>query len=274
MMTAGGDRNGGDHHAGRTVIDRSMLVELAYGRLSADESRELLDRVAADEAASKELDLIILMMNEGARQERTTRYETGKEQGRSLRESPGPVLLVLRVAALVVLMLGAGRAVDSAMAPPYAEFARVGHEDLHLRTRDGASDELAAMRAYLYVNDWEEAARRAEWYLSVHADEPARPSAYVIRSAAMLMGARKDIMGFGVHYDLSLVDSAMLSLADARREGPTAAEAEQIAWFEAKALLMRGEPAEARFRLRWIVDAGGVCVQDARRILSALDAQR
>lgn len=273
MTTTGGDHSAVQRDGDRSAADRSLLVDLAHGRLSTDDSRELLDRVAADEELSAELDLVIMMMGEGAREERETRYEPGKEQGRSLRESAGPALVLLRVAATLLLMFGAGRLVDGAMAPPYADLARVELADLHLRIRDGATDEIAAMRAYLYQGDWEEAVRRAEWFLSVRPEATGRPSVFVIRSAAMLMGARKAVMGFGVHYDTALVDSAMVSLANAREGGPTSVEMEQIGWFEAKAFLMRGDPAEASVRLRTIVEGGGICVQDARRILSALDAR-
>jgi hypothetical protein len=274
MTTAGGDHSGVSRDGERSGVDRSQLVELAYGRLSADDSRELLERVAADEELSKELDLVILMMGEAGREERNTRYQPGKEQGRSLRESAGPALVVLRVAAMVLLMFGTGRLIDAALAPPYVALAQLEAEDLHLRIRDGAEDELTAMRGFLYNGDWEEAARRAGWYLSVHPDAPGRPTVFVIRSAAQLMGARKDVMGFGVHFDRTLLDSAIVSLTNARSAGPTTAEMELIAWFEAKAFLMKGDTGSARVRLRSIVDAGGFCVQDARRILAALDAQR
>ncbi|MBK7256653.1 MAG: hypothetical protein IPI01_02290 [Ignavibacteriae bacterium] len=273
MTTTGGDHSDVRRDGERTAIDRSLLVELAHGRLSADESRELLDRVAADEELSAELDLVILMMGEGAREERETRYEPGKEQGRTLRESAGPALVVLRVAATLLLMFGAGRLIDAALAPAYADLAQVEAADLHLRIRDGATDEVAAMRAYLYQGDWEEAVRRADWFLSVHPDATGRQSVFVIRSAAMLMGARKAVMGFGMHYDAALVDSAMVSLANAREGQPSSVEMEQIAWFEAKAFLMKGDPGEASVRLRSIVEAGGICVQDARRILADLDAR-
>jgi hypothetical protein len=274
MTTAGGIHSAGPRDGARPPFDRSLLVELAQGRLSAQESREVLDHVAADEELSKELDLVILMLHEGSQDERGTRYEQGREEGRALRESGSAGLILLRVAAAVLVMLGAGRLVDSALTSPYTELASVEARDLHLLTRDGSSDELAAMHAFLYKGEWQEAVRRADWYLSVYPDDPGRSAASVVKSAAMLMGARKGMLGFGVHYDQALVDSAMNVLGTTRMGGPTAAEVEQIDWFEAKALLMRGDPGQAGVRLRSIVAGGGICVQDARRILSELEARR
>lgn len=274
MTTAGNDQNDGGRHGGHGQFDRSLLVDLAYGRLSADDARIVLDRVAADEDLSKELDLVILMMAEGQRDERTMRYDQLKERGRTLRETAGPGLVLLRVAAVVLFLLGAGGLIDAAMAPPYAQLAVVEGEDLHLRIRDGSSAELAAMRMDLYQGAWEEAARRAEWYLAVHAGAQDRPTVGIIRAAGLLMGAKHDVMGFGVHFDRSLVDSALASLSDARCSGPTPGEMEQITMFEAKAFLMRGDAEAARTRLRRIIEGGGVYVQDARRILADLDGRR
>lgn len=274
MTTTGNDRNDGARHRGHGQLDRSMLVDLAYGRLSADDARTVLDRVAADEELSKELDLVILMMAEGQRDERTMRYDQMKERGRTLRETTGAGLVLLRVAAVVLLLLGAGSLIDAALAPPYAHLAMVEDEDLHLRIRDASSGEIAAMRMYLYQGAWEEAARRAEWYLAVHTGAQDRPTAGIIRAAGLLMGAKHDVMGFGVHFDRALVDSALASLSDARCGEPTPGEIEQITMFEAKAFLMRGDADAARSRLRRIVGGGGVYVQDARRILADLDGQR
>ncbi len=274
MTTGGGELNAVRRGGGGQGDDHSLLVELAHGRLSADEARQLLDRVAADDELSKELDLIILMMGEGMREERPTRYDQTKERGRTLREAAGPGLVLLRVAAVLLMILGAGKLIDGALAPPYAHLARMDAGELHLRIRDGSTAEVATMRAYLYEGEWEEAVRRADWYLAVHAAAPERPTVYIIRAAGFLMGARKDFVGLGLHYDRSLVDSALAALDNARSGMPSPGESEQIAWFEARSFLMKGEPDEARTRLRRIVEHGGVFVPDARRILAVLDARR
>lgn len=274
MMMATGEHDGAPHNGERGETDHSLLVELVHGRLGGDDAQRLLDRVAADEELSRELDLIILMMDEGTREGRTRRYDQAREQGRTLREASGTGRALLRAAAVVMLLIGGGTLIDAALAPPYAMVAGVGTGDLHLLVRDGSADELAAMRAFLSQGQWEEAARRAEWYLSVHGDGPGRGTAHVNRAAAFLMGARKDVLGFGVRFDRTLVDSAMVALHRARLGAPAPGEVEQIAWLEAKAFLMRGEPGEARTRLQWIIGTGGIYVQDARRILATLDAMR
>ena len=274
MMTAGNDQTNVPRLAGHGQDDRSLLVDLAHGRLSADDARIVLDRVAADDELSKELDLIILMMVEGQRERGTTRYGQLKERGRTLRETTGPGLVLLRVAATVLFLFGAGSLIDAAIAPPYVHLATVGGEDLHLRIRDGSAAEIAAMRTYLYRGTWGEAVQRAEWYLAVHAGAPDRSTVEIIRAAGLLMGARQDVLGFGVHFDRALVDSALAALGNARSGSPTAGEVEQIAMFEAKAFLMRGEAGAARTRLLRIIAGGGVYVQDARRILADLDTRR
>jgi hypothetical protein len=227
-----------------------------------------------DDELSKELDLVILMLQEGSKEERQTRYPSGREAGRSLRETASAGIVLLRVAAVVLLMLGCGRLIDSALAPPFAAMASLEVRDLHLLDRDASSDELAAMHAYLYNKNWQEVVRRADWYLSVYQDDAGRRSASMAKSAALLMGARRDMLGFGVHFDQSMVDSALQVLRGIRTEKAGPVEMEQAAWFEAKALLMRGDPAGARSRLLSIVAQGGHCVQEARALLSELDAQR
>lgn len=274
MTTNGKDTLRGQTGGKHPPFDRSLLVEFAQGRLSPAEALVVLDVVEADPELSEDLELVLLMLREGSRG--TTgnpiRYDAGSESGPSLRESTPGAVHLLRVAAVLLVMLGAGWILDATTSSPYAHLARVDVADLHLRVRDASTNILQGSRELLYQRAWQECVRRAEWYLAVFPEGEERADACILRSAGLLMGAHGSVLGMHVRYDQAMVDSALAALQMARSGARTIFEAEEIEWFTAKASLMRGDREPARAALQAIIAGGGARVADARALLSSIDA--
>lgn len=257
---------------GSASFDRALLADLVHGRIPPEESQRLLDIVAADEELSRELELAILLLNEGARRpaDQHGAYPPEKPTSRRVREAAPFLPMVFRVAAAILVCLGLGWYADAVTSPPYAAAARVSPADLHVRVRAGGSGVVSGSRAYLLAGDWRECVRRVDWYLAVYPDGEELPSASILKGAAYLMGARSHILGFHVRYEQALVDSALASLQHARSRHPAPGLEDEIDWFEAKAMLMKGDCASATSKLDHVARRHGARADDARKLLREL----
>jgi hypothetical protein len=253
-------------------FDRSILVDLAYGRIPPEESQRLLDIIAADEGLSNELELVILLLNEGGRrpEEQKVAYPPGVPTSRRLREASSLAPTLLRVAAVILLCLGVGWYADTVTSPPFVAAASVTPADLHIRMRSGGADIVSGSRLYLHNGDWRECVRRLDWYIAVYPEGRDIASASTLKGAAYLMGARSHILGLYVRYDKALVDSALASLKQARSRIPLAELEDDIDWFEAKAMLMKGDPPAATALLQRIVGRTGARTGDAFKLLQEM----
>jgi hypothetical protein len=270
------DNRMNDHESlespGSPGVDRSLLVDLAHGRIPPDESGRLLDIIAADEELSKELEIVILLVNEGARRRggQKVAYPRGNPTSGRIREARSLSLTFLRVAAMILVFLGAGWFADDASSPRFANLAQVSPADLHVRMRAGDAGIVNGSRLFLYEGDWQECVRRVDWYLAVYPGGEELATASMLKGAAYLMGARSQILGFHVRYDAVLVDSAMSAFQLARSRVTSSEMRDDIDWFEAKAMLMKGDPAAAGIRLRRIIGGTGARMDDARKLLEQL----
>jgi hypothetical protein len=255
--------------------DREDLVEFALGRLSPAESLRILDRVSADEGLSADLDLVLLMLGEGKREGSLHRrtYSPRGDRGNRLREWSTFSLTVLRTAAMLFMLLGVGLILREVTKPDYADIAAVGSSDLDFRMRGGAQDVLGLARALVMKGEYEDGLRMAEWYLSVFPEGSERSEAHVLKGALLLVQARKTRVGVFLRFDESLVDAAWTELQRARLARDFVRTREHVAWFEAKALLMKGNVQEARALFESVAVMGGVRNDDAKRILLTLNSE-
>jgi hypothetical protein len=255
--------------------DHEVLVEFALGRLSPAESLRILDRVSADDELSADLDLVLLMLNEGEREGLLHRrtYGPSGDRGSRLREWSTFSLTVLRTAAMLFMVLGVGLILREVTKPDYADLAAVGSSDLDFRMRGRAEDVLGLARAMVMKGEYDDGLRMAEWYLSVYPDGNERSEAHVLKGALLLVQARKSKVGVFLSFDASLVDAAWTELQSARLARDFVRTREHVAWFEAKALLMKGNVQQARALFESVALMGGVRNDDAKRLLLTLNSE-
>jgi hypothetical protein len=254
-------------------LDRELLVEFALGRLSPGESLRILERVSSDEELSADLDLILLMLREGAREGLLNHqsYDERGGNGSRLREWSRFSLIVLRTAAMICLLLGAGLVFREVNKPRYFDIAAVGSSDLDFRVRGGSVDVLGVARGLLLKGQCEDALRTVDWYLAVYPDGDGRSEAHLLKAAALLFKSRSAQWGLLMNFDRVLVDEAAAELQQAKATSDPDLTGEHIAWFEAKVLLMKGDAKKARSRFEDVVLMGGVRSAAAKRMLKILD---
>jgi hypothetical protein len=171
------------------------------------------------------------------------------------------------------MLLGVGLILREVTKPDYADIAAVGSSDLDFRIRRGGEEVLGLARVLVMKGEYDDGLRMAEWYLSVYPDGNQRSEAHVLKAALLMVQARKAKVGIFVRFDESLVDAAWTELQGARSARDYVRNREHVAWFEAKALLMKGNVQEARALFESVAVMGGVRNDDAKRMLRTLKTE-
>jgi len=131
------------HRPGRQNEAQYSLVDLALGKLTPEQSLEVIERLEQDPLKSSELELIVNILGSAealpAIEDSRNNSKRGSPSG--VRERRSDFTLAIRSAAAIVLMLGSVFLSGEFSEDSYASLITVRAEDLDVRTR-GRSAEI------------------------------------------------------------------------------------------------------------------------------------
>jgi hypothetical protein len=251
---------------------RALLSDLALGKLTPEESLQVLGEVEREPRTSIDLELRIALEELVASgdvevfDERLVLVE-GRDIARekwwglltSLRPALAPTAVILVVTLLVfgaMLFRGWDR-------NPYDKLARIQNSELDIRTREALHDDLRSASVMYAEGRIEEGVQFLERYLRVNPASPVKPYAHYAAALGYLVGARRAGFYVFLGYDTSMVQRAIVHLDAAEGDAPSMAK-EDIKWYRAKAYLMLEKPQAALFELDAIVDGCGLRSDQAK----------
>ena len=222
----------------RDVIARDKLIAFALGKLSSEESLEVLEAVERDPLLSDELEEVLLLA-------RGTESVAGEGSRNDHRAHEPAVRYLLRAAAVVIILIGSAIVTSRLVTDRYHDVARLGQDDFNLSWRGGMDSDVEWARNAFLAGDKDGAIGQLERVINSHpAGEQADGVQWMV-GAMMLAGSEKSLVGLFPRYDKPLVNRAMAHLAISARS-TNSRIAEESHWLRMKGFLMLAQPDSAR----------------------------
>jgi len=221
------------------LIDRSTLIAFAFGKLSREESLRVLAEIEKDDALSRDLEEVILVMRsaqEGG---------NGREDARRRSTITEPMLKYLvRLAAVLVLGLISAVSVSELTKGKYHDLARLDNVDFSGQWRGDGDDDIEWARREFAVGDRDAAISKLE---RVVRTRPAGESMNVVHcmvGAMLLATAERSVWGLFPHFEEKRTTQALGHLVLAM-QSTNILVVEEAHRLRMKAFLMLNEPQEA-----------------------------
>ncbi len=235
----------------KEVIDRDRLIAFARGKLSPEESERVLAAVEADEVLSRELEEVLQLMRA------TEALENEKRDAHGRLTIGEPALkYVLRIAAAVVVLLGASVLVSQLTKGPYHDLARVDNVDLGVRWRGEAEEQIEWARREFVGGDKDAAIRELERIVQMQPVGESMSVVHLMAGQMLLATAERSTFGLFPRYDRERVARAMdhLGLAAQSTNNRVVEEAH---WLRMKGFLMLDEREDAKMEGEEVKRMGG-----------------
>jgi len=221
-------------------IDRDKLIAFARGKLSREESEHVLAAIEADEALSRELEEILQLIRA------TEELEDEKKNADGRLTIGEPILkYILRIAAVLVVLLGASVLASELTKGRYHDLARVDRVDFGVRWRGDAEEQIEWARREFVGGDRDAAIRELERIVQLRPAGESMSVVHLMAGQMLLTTAEESVCGLFPRYDRQRVTRGMDHLAFAAQSTNNRV-AEEAHWFRLKGFLMLDKPEEAK----------------------------
>jgi hypothetical protein len=233
----------------RDVVDRETLIAFALGKLSREDSLDVLAAVERDPLLSDELEEVLLLARGTA-----AVAEGGGRKGRSTHEPA--IRYLFRAAAVVIILLSSAVVASKLTTGRYHELARLGESDYSLSWRGEMDNDVEWARNAFLAGDRDGAIGQLERIINSHPEGEQIEGVHWMVGAMMLAGSERSVVGLFPRYDERFVDRGMAHLAiSARSANPRIAE--ESHWLRMKGFLMLAQPDSAKREGEAVVRASG-----------------
>ena len=247
-------------------IDHSKLVDLVNGKLSPQESLELLGRIEREPAASEELDVIVDLVNVVRGSGNELFAERREEQApvfAGLRKLAADLLALLKerrvvyaVASIAVVVLGLFIA-SALSTDKFLKLAYSSKLEFEIPVRGPDVAEFTLAQQFFTDGHFDESIRTMERYLRAFPQSPRLDFAHYAAGATYLASARHTVLTFFPSADLQKVQLGMQHLEAAVELSGNPRLVEDARWLRGAGFLLMDKPAEAIMELRAVVQMNG-----------------
>jgi hypothetical protein len=246
-------------------IDRDRLIAFALGKLSKEQSLEVLEEVEGNRDLSAELEEIVALMRATAEE-----VENPEAQRRGVREPAMGYLL--KAAAMVVFLLGVTVIASELTRDRFHDLARIEEVDYSLNWRGESGGELEWARNVFLGGDRKGAVEQLERFVQMHPTGEEMSVAHWMAGAMLLASSERSWLGFFPGYDRQLVLRGMDHLASAAQSSNVRI-AEESHWLRSKGYLMLGQLVEAKKEGMEVVKLGGSLAARSAKLMTILESE-
>lgn len=256
----------------------TSLVDFANGRLTPEESLEILDHLEKDSEASKELETIARVLNyvekrgdeefaAGARA--TSAHAIGFRNWGGLFNHwklPSPAFSLV-----VILLFLAGVVVASRLTTsPYYELTSIGPMEFESLERGPGAEDFAVAQRRFAERRYDDAIRVLERFTRALPNSPGVDYAHYCAGAACLVSARQSILTLFPWFDRDRVSRGMEHLEKAIEKSSNLRIVEESRFMRAKGFLMLGRPSEAVEELEKAKIINGAKREEATELIARI----
>ena len=248
------------------------LVEFAQGRLTSEESMEVLELVESSSDKSGELETVIDILDavENAVLFLDDPCESRSASRFSVRGQHSLFASAMRAAALVVALIGASLIAQELSKPEMLALTHVDPQDFDLRTRGEGEQIIEVTFALLSEGEYNGAMNLVDWSLSALPKGDDRAHAHLLKGGLLLMRSEIYTLGLFSHYDTSLVRLALEELVKARQDSDQRMVLETSLWLAIKSNLILGNRTQALEQARQLQSVGGIRHAEAIQLQKVL----
>ena len=258
-------------------VEISAMIDLAGGRLSAEESLRLLEQIERDREASKWFEFIVRITSFVADHGREAfdTLESGLERGAlpkavtgtttRIRMRPWPILAGAMALLLAAVMI-AGRVTSS----KYSDLVRITTVDFETHVRGSAADDIDVARQEMSSGQYDDAIVVLERTLRAFPAGLQRDYAHFLAGVAYLASSRSDFFSLFVSYDTTRVLDGIRHLDDAVRLTSNRRILSHSHLYKAKGLLMLGHAQKAIEELTKAGSEDGTIAKEVRVLQSEI----
>jgi hypothetical protein len=249
------------------------LVDLALGKLTPEQSLEVIDKLEQDPFKSSELELIIniLASAEALPAIEDSRNNPKRGYPSGVRERRSDFTLAMRSAAAIVLLLGSVFLSGEFSEAPYASLIRVCAEDMDVRTRGESAEIVEIAYALVLEGDNVRATELVNWCLNAFPEGEESAQAHLLKGGMLLMASKRSVLGFFSHYDTVLAARGLSELHLAFGQTNQRRLKECALWLGVKGNLMVGNKSAALNQIETLELIGGTRQADARRMRDIIE---
>jgi len=249
-------------------IDRDTLIAFAKGKLSPDESQQVLAALEADRQLSQQLEEVLLMIR-GAEAAREVREGDG-ESGGTVREPA--FRYILGIAAVLVLTFIAVTSVSELGKNRYHDLARLNSTTFAARFRGDDGDQIELARTMFLNGEHDAAIGELERILRIRPAGESMAAVQVMLGEMLLATAERSIVGLFPAYDRNRVTRA-LELLDAAVQSGDLRLAGEAHWLRMKGFLMLADRDAAIREGTEIAKSGGHRAEAALECLNRIERE-
>jgi len=259
--------NGMDR-GGQGIQGDYSLVDFAMGKLSSEQSLEVLRELETSDEKSKELEIILEILDTKDPHRRPQRDEDrpSRSANRLLRERIPIFAITMRSAAVVFLAIGIAFIAREVSKPMSLDLVKVCVDDMDVRTRSGNSRIAGIAYGLLLDGRNERAMELLDWCVKAFPDGEEGAHAHLLRGGTLLMQADRYRMGFFSHFDTVLVMKGLDELRLVAHLSSRRHIQECALFLEIKGNLMIGNQERAVEHLGKLERMGGIRNLEARKL--------
>ena len=263
------------------TIRSSTMIDFAHGRLSPEESLELLAKIETDPLASERLDLVVDIMNE-ASDPRSQLFEgrvpAGGSRARrtlaSLVETfrSHPILTPVGGLGALAAVFGIIIMASFFTANRLEELAGIDRTAFTWNARGADNSDLAGAYLYFTTGDYDRSLGLLDRYLRQYPEGDLAPYVHYTAGAVSLLSSRQSVLGVLHTRSISRVKEGLDQLSLALRQSANQRLREETRYLRAKGFLMLGDGRQAIAELDSLRVLDGPRKEEAMQMIERIHA--
>jgi tetratricopeptide (TPR) repeat protein len=262
-------------------IPTSTIIDFAYGRLSPSESLEVLDSIERDPRASKELDLVVDLMNEAAdpdsavfalpvsvRRPFLTRWIRSFDE--AIRNHP--FLYPASAFGSLVVALSIVIGINLMSSSRLDELTGIDRTAFTWNARGTDNSDIAGAYVCFTNGEYEKSLSLLDRYLRLEPRGELAPYVHYTAGAVCLISSRRNYFSLFQTHDADRVSNALQHLSRAIDETSNRRLLEESRFLRAKGYLMLDRPARAIAELDTVRSLNGPRSEEAMQMIERIHA--
>jgi hypothetical protein len=262
-------------------IPTSTIIDFAHGRLSPSESLEVLDSIERDPRASKELDLVVDLMNEAADPDsavfapplparkpfltRVIRSFAGAFRNHPFLHPAGAFgSLVVTLCIVIGINLMSSNKLD--------ELTGIDRTAFTWNARGTDNSDIAGAYVFFTNGEYEKSLTLLDRYLRLEPRGELAPYVHYTAGAVSLISSKRNHFSLFQTHDALLISNALEHLSRAISGTSNRRLLEESRFLRAKGYLMLYRPAEAIAELDTVRTLNGPRSEEAMQMIERIHA--
>lgn len=262
-------------------IRSSTIIDFAHGRLTPAESLGLLESIEKDARASKELDLVVDLMNEAAdphsgifripvAQETSFLCRTMRSIVENVRSHP--ILYPAGAFGSLVAALGVLACINLISGNRLDELTGIDRTAFSWNARGADNSDIAGAYEFFTRAEYAKSLSLLDRHLRLQPDDDLAPFVHYTAGAVCLIASKRYYFALVQTYDVPLISEALQHLSSAIGRSTNRRLLEESRFLRAKGLLMINKPREAAAELDTVRSLNGPRSDEAMQMIERIHA--